>query len=466
MSQIRTIPLESNNVTVTKGFAAKSSDPESQSVSITVSRSENLVMRRGNELLEFEDNIHMLFFPEITIERNPIDSTILILSWTIGVTVQIKLVEMVSPSAALVLNVAASVTDAFRGRTYGLLGTYDGEPTNDLRAQNGIVVNSNALAEEIHRQFGVTWAIHTDTSLFYYESGQSAEFFENQNRLFVPSFTEPINTAVEDESIRRTCKIASDSASSSWNAAQRTCYYDMSITRDETFAQTSFDAGDEILSIKADLINPPLFNIELPVSMKAKHGERIRLTIDGTSNYSTSVIVLSADHLPNGATFNIQTKVFEWTAIEGEDYVRIRAKDSTYNLTSTHEIVFQVELADESSAIRSEIQMNEALSADIEALGGFVYVSDGVKWHRSAQFRQWCKQHDIKLCNWPGYSADFNAIELVWNVIKQEIKNKNPKSQRELEDATDEVCSNLSLNVVQSCIKKIRTVYSHVVSTY
>ncbi|CAF3942552.1 unnamed protein product, partial [Rotaria sp. Silwood2] len=352
MSQIRTMPLESNNVTVTKGFAAKSSDPESQSISITVSRRENLVMRRGNELLEFEDNIHMLFFPEITIERNPIDSTILTLSWTIGVTVQIKLVEMVSPSTALVLNVAASVTDTFRGRTYGLLGTYDGEPTNDLRAQNGIVVNSNALPEEIHRQFGVTWAIHTDTSLFYYESGQSAEFFENQNRLFVPSFTEPINTAAEDESIRRTCKIASDSASSSWNAAQRTCYYDMSITRDETFAQTSFDAGDEILSIKADLRSPPLFNIELPVSMKAKHGERIHLTIDATSNYSTSVIVLSANHLPNGATFNIQTKVFEWTAIEGEDYVRIRAKDSTYNLTSTHEIVFQVERADESSAIR------------------------------------------------------------------------------------------------------------------
>ncbi|CAF5152708.1 unnamed protein product, partial [Rotaria sp. Silwood1] len=98
--------------------------------------------------------------------------------------------------------------------------------------------------------------------------------------------------------------------------------------------------------------------------------------------------------------------------------------------------------------------VNEALSEDIEALNGFVYVSDGVKWHRSAQFKRWCEQHDIELCNWPGYSADFNAIELVWNIIKQQIKNKNPKSQRELENAADEVCGNLSLNVVQSCIKK------------
>ncbi len=110
--------------------------------------------------------------------------------------------------------------------------------------------------------------------------------------------------------------------------------------------------------------------------------------------------------------------------------------------------------------------VDEALSEEIEALNGFIYVSDGIKWHRSSQFRQWCEQHDIELCNWPGYSADFNAIELVWNIIKQKVKNKNPKSQRELQNAVDETCRNLSLNVVRSCIKKTQTIYSHVVSSY
>jgi hypothetical protein len=106
------------------------------------------------------------------------------------------------------------------------------------------------------------------------------------------------------------------------------------------------------------------------------------------------------------------------------------------------------------------------LSEDLEALNGFVYVSDGVRWHRSAQFRRWCRQNDIELCDWPVYSANFNVIELVWNIIKQETKNKNPKSQLELENAMDEVCSRLSLNVVRSCIKKTQTVYSHVLSSY
>ncbi len=83
-----------------------------------------------------------------------------------------------------------------------------------------------------------------------------------------------------------------------------------------------------------------------------------------------------------------------------------------------------------------------ALSGNIQALNGFVYISDGVKWHRNAQFRRWCEkeQHNIELCKWPGYGPDFNAIELMWNIIKQKIKNKNPKSQRELEK-----CSGWSL---------------------
>jgi hypothetical protein len=110
--------------------------------------------------------------------------------------------------------------------------------------------------------------------------------------------------------------------------------------------------------------------------------------------------------------------------------------------------------------------VDEALSEDRKALNGFIYVSDGVKWHRSTQFRRWCEQHDIELCDWPSCSADFNAIELVWNIIKQEVKTKNPKSQSELENAVDEACSNLSLNVVRSCIKKTQTIYSHVVSSH
>ena len=39
-------------------------------------------------------------------------------------------------------------------------------------------------------------------------------------------------------------------------------------------------------------------------------------------------------------------------------------------------------------------------------------------------------------------------------LLTKEVKNRNPKLQSELENAANEACSNLSLNVVRSCIKK------------
>ena len=66
----------------------------------------------------------------------------------------------------------------------------------------------------------------------------------------------------------------------------------------------------------------------------------------------------------------------------------------------------------------------------------------------------WCDQYNIELCEWPGYNPGSNAIELVWNIIKQKVKNKSPKSQHELENAVDDALNDLSLNVIQACIKK------------
>ncbi|CAF0993582.1 unnamed protein product [Rotaria sp. Silwood1] len=110
--------------------------------------------------------------------------------------------------------------------------------------------------------------------------------------------------------------------------------------------------------------------------------------------------------------------------------------------------------------------VNQALSKNLWELNGYLYVSDGISWHRSAQFNEWCDRYNIELCEWPGYSPDFNAVELVWNIIKQKVKTKNPKSQRELENAIDGVLNNLSLSVIQSCIRKTQNVYGQFVSSY
>ncbi|CAF4219231.1 unnamed protein product [Rotaria sordida] len=42
--------------------------------------------------------------------------------------------------------------------------------------------------------------------------------------------------------------------------------------------------------------------------------------------------------------------------------------------------------------------VNEALSGNLRKLNGFLFISDGVKWHRSAQFKRWCDKYNIELC--------------------------------------------------------------------
>ena len=64
------------------------------------------------------------------------------------------------------------------------------------------------------------------------------------------------------------------------------------------------------------------------------------------------------------------------------------------------------------------------------------------------------------------YSPDFNAIELIWNITKQKIKNKNPKSQDERENAIHETLNDLSLNLIQACIEKTQRVYQQFVFSY
>ncbi len=54
----------------------------------------------------------------------------------------------------------------------------------------------------------------------------------------------------------------------------------------------------------------------------------------------------------------------------------------------------------------------------------------------------------------------------MWDIIKQKVNNKNSKLQHELENAFDEALNGLSLNVIQSCIKKTHKIYQQFVSSY
>ena len=372
-AQVRTSPLtfpnetSSNTATVIRGLSAKSNDPQAREISITISQREFLVVRRGNETLDLnaasDDSVAtnasvVLYFPDMTLERNR-TSGVLTLSWFVGVSIQINPISVsAAASNALILNIGISVAGLHQGRTFGLLGSYDNDRTNDLRTRDGNVIGlATALTlEQIHRQFGQTWAITPDRSLFYYESSSSASFYAEQNRIFTPLFSSPEPPTARINATMAACNIGSSLSNnrSAWSVSQRTCYYDIAITNDLSIGRASRAAADAVVQINNDQRSPPEFNSSLPLILQANQSTLLNISFTATSLYM-SQISYTLVRGPSGATFNGKTGFFQWLltpSAANNSVIRVRASDTQNNLVSTHELTVRIIASPPSHASR------------------------------------------------------------------------------------------------------------------
>ena len=350
-SQIRTTPIGS--ATVIRGFAAKSSNSQAQNMSVTVSRREMLIVRRGNETIDLDattddqvstNNVLVLFYPELSFEYNR-TSSILTLSWFIGVSIQITPIRI--SSGDLILNLGISLSGSYQHQTRGLLGSYDRNPNNDLQASNGTILGpvDSLTLEQIHRQFGQTWSIDPLDSLFYYESGDSAAYYSSQNFLYVPSFISPEPPSSQLNATLTACNIDSHSTNrSQWTVAQQTCFYDIATSNDTTLGQASAVASEELAQITVDQRYPPEFNANLPLTLTVNESSSVSIDFTATSPYTSSIIYELVQG-PSSASFNSQTARFTWqkaTTSQSSIIVRVTAKDAQYELLSTHELALNV----------------------------------------------------------------------------------------------------------------------------
>ena len=125
-------------------------------------------------------------------------------------------------------------------------------------------------------------------------------------------------------------------------ASMLSTYYDMSATNDNNFATRSLNTGNELLAIRRNQRNGPLFDSSLPLKIVLNASDSILLRISASSEDNGHSVQLSALHLPKNAVFNTSTGFFQWKAVQGEDYFSAEARDTTNNLTSKHDINFQV----------------------------------------------------------------------------------------------------------------------------
>lgn len=363
-AQLRTTPITSlsANATSIRGLAAKSNHLQAQRMSVTVSRREMLVVRRGNETLDLDttnddeipsNNSLVLFFPEMTLERNQSSGT-LTLSWFLGVSIQIT---PISVGNFLVFNLGIAIDGSFQNRTFGLLGLYDNNPDNDLRAKNGTIIGraDTLTLEQIHRQFGQTWSINPSRSLFYYESDDAALNYTNQNNLYIPSFLSPQPPNSQLNATLALCNIDPSSTNqSTWTLAQQTCFYDVSVTNDSTLGQASTLVGNNLVEIAVDQRYPPEFNSQLPLVLTVNDSVSLTIDFTATSPYNSN-IHYNLVRGPSMGIFNDQTAVFYWQEPQlnqSNTIIRVTAQDTQYNLLSTHEVTVRVVSRTTSQAAR------------------------------------------------------------------------------------------------------------------
>ena len=86
----------------------------------------------------------------------------------------------------------------------------------------------------------------------------------------------------------------------------------------------------------------------------------------------------------------------------------------------------------------------------------FIFQDDSAPCHRSKKVKKWHQENQVRQLVWPGNSPDLNPIENLWAILKQKVRNKEPKNKQQLINAINdswekeipqETCQNLVLSM-------------------
>ncbi|MEZ5145298.1 MAG: VWD domain-containing protein [Acidimicrobiales bacterium] len=132
----------------------------------------------------------------------------------------------VLPAGRAGLSVYVDPAPDLRGRLEGLLGDDDGDPGNDLVARDGQDLGPSASAADIHRRFGPSWKVGTE-SWFDYASGTTTTSYDD------PTFPDvlPVDASpVGLDQARQRCRDAGISDDETLQA----CAFDLAVTSDDS----------------------------------------------------------------------------------------------------------------------------------------------------------------------------------------------------------------------------------------
>lgn len=189
------------------------------------------------------------------------------------------------------MDIGMVLPDAMRGTVRGLLGDFDGDPANDLRLDDGTVLERPVAYETLYGPFAAAWRIEQRESLFTYPDGVGTADYQR------PGFPER-HVRLEDlpgEDVawaRGICREAGVPA----GARLDDCVYDVALTGDPSFALRTQSANPEpreILRLVGDP-GPPLplaADVTIDAPREVHAGETIEVALGGTTHPRDRVVV-------------------------------------------------------------------------------------------------------------------------------------------------------------------------------
>ena len=175
-------------------------------------------------------------------------------------------VGVMRAGGASFLNITPWVSREYAGRLEGLFGDLDGNPLDDLRTRDGRLVPSenayapivgfldsvieapvsltgiqNGFFRQLYRDFGSSWRISDEESLFDYAPGMSTETFTD--RAYPASFPTLVGVAVQEiEEARKLCQTLEVA-----DEFMEGCVFDVAATGERGFAESAANAVISVL---------------------------------------------------------------------------------------------------------------------------------------------------------------------------------------------------------------------------
>ncbi|XP_070537256.1 mucin-like protein [Ptychodera flava] len=193
--------------------------------------------------------------------------------------------------AEKMLDVLFSAPEEFKGRVTGLLGFWDGDPTNDFKLPDGNIKQPTGdnFTDAEYFEFGQQWNISANQSIFWYEEGKSWSDYNDPT--FEPLFLDELIDNYEREDPAYLSKVRSNCGD------DQECLFDSLATEREEIGLLTRNSSTQIRQQQTDLGNfPPNVTIEGSSLLEVEVGKAVSLKLDATDpNPGDTITYMLAD---------------------------------------------------------------------------------------------------------------------------------------------------------------------------